>query len=375
MSKLPNVGTTIFSVMSKMAMDHGAINLAQGFPNFAIDEKLNDCFSSEAKSLIHQYAPMPGSNHLLNKIQKMNLRTYGKTYETSSQILVTAGATQALFTAFQAFVNRGDEVLLLDPAYDCYDPSIVLSGGEPIHVSLTKDFRPDWEKIKSKVNSKTKMIVINNPHNPAGTLWSENDYLALESLCEEFPSLLVLADEVYEYITFEKDFISIKQREKLAKKMICVSSFGKIFHITGWKIGYLIASEDLMIELKKVHQFLVFCVNNFGQEAIANYIEIADFDEISRIYKRKRDLFAENLKASRFDLLPCEGSFFQLASYANISQEPDTIFTERMVKEFGVAAIPVSVFNEDGTDHKIIRFCFAKEDETLIEAAKKLCKI
>lgn len=375
MSKLPNVGTTIFTVMSKMAVEHKAINLAQGFPNFSIDEKLNEALRISSESLLHQYAPMPGTPKLLAAISQMNEERYHTYFNPDSNILVTAGATQAIFLAIQTFVDEGDEVLMLDPCYDCYDPSVVLAKGTPVHVALDENYRVDWQAIKAAVTVQTRMIIINNPHNPAGTLWTLSDFEQLEALCELYPRLLVLADEVYEYITFEEDFHSIKTRTNLHHRMISVSSFGKTFHITGWKVGYLVASEHLIAEMKKVHQFLVFCVSSIAQEALGEYIPIADYPEISRLYQHKRDLFAKEMEASRFELLPCEGSFFQLASYRNISDESDLDFTRRLVEEFGVATIPTSVFYADKQDRKIIRFCFAKDDETLIESARRLCKV
>lgn len=375
MSKLPNVGTTIFTVMSKMANEYGAINLAQGFPNFAIDQRLNDFLKIEASSLQHQYAPMPGTQNLRVAIAEMNLKSYGKSYSIDTEILVTAGATQAIFTAIQALVKHGDEVVQLDPSYDCYEPAVVLAGGIPVRIHLSADFRADWNKIHDAVNDKTKMLIFNNPHNPAGTLWSKKDFQELTSLCDKYPKLLILSDEVYEFITFENDFISIKQYENLKERMICVSSFGKTFHVTGWKIGYLIAAEKWMVEIKKVHQFLVFCVNNSVQEALAKYALIADFEAISKMYGAKRDLFQAAMKNSRFQFLPCEGSFFQLADYSAISTENDTDFVQRLVKKHGVAAIPISAFYSKSPEQKIVRFCFAKDDLTLQKSAEILCKI
>ena len=375
MSKLPNVGTTIFTVMSKMANDFGAINLAQGFPNFAIDEKLNELVKTETSSLIHQYAPMPGSMNLRQAIVEMNQDTCDVKYSVDEEILVTAGATQAIFTTIQALINIGDEVVQLDPSYDCYEPAVTLAGGKSVRVNLNNEFRPDWNKINEVTNDKTRLLIINNPHNPMGTLWSREDFSALEILCAKYPKLLILSDEVYEYITFEKEFISIKSIESLRDRAICVSSFGKTFHITGWKIGYLVAPKEWMIEIKKVHQFLVFSVNSIAQEVIAKYIKIADYDHIKSLYQGKRDLFAQTMQNSRFNMLPCEGSFFQIADYSEISKGKDTEFVTDLVKDFGVATIPTSVFYQDDPDQQIIRFCFAKEDETLIQAAEKLCKI
>lgn len=375
MSKLPNVGTTIFTVMSKMANEYGAINLAQGFPNFAIDERLNDFLKIVASSPLHQYAPMPGNLNLREAIAKMNFDAYGKSFHPDSEILVTAGATQGIFTCIQALVENGDEVVQLDPSYDCYEPAVILAGGKPVRINLSPDFRPYWQKIKDTVNQNTKMLIINNPHNPAGTLWTLEDFRELISLCEKHPKLLILSDEVYEFITFENEFISIKHFDILRDRVICVSSFGKTFHVTGWKIGYLIAPEKLMVEIKKVHQFLVFCVNNGAQEALANYAQIADFGHIRSLYRAKRDLFQNAMKESRFQFLPCEGSFFQLANYREISKEKDTDFVQRLVKEFGIALIPVSAFYATPPDQQSVRFCFAKDDNTLLQSAKILCKI
>jgi methionine aminotransferase len=375
MSKLPNVGTTIFTVMSKMANEYGAINLAQGFPNFPIDERLNDFLRIESSSTLHQYAPMPGSLNLRNAIAEMNVSSYGKNYDVDTEILVTAGATQAIYTAIQALVNSGEEVVQLDPSYDCYEPAVILAGGIPVRVNLGLDFRPDWNKINDAISDKTKMLIINNPHNPAGTLWTKEDFKELSILCEKFPNLLILSDEVYEFISFEKEFLSIKQQDNLKDRMICVSSFGKTFHITGWKVGYLIAPEKLMVEIKKVHQFLVFCVNHAAQDAIAKYAQIADFGAIRTMYQAKRDLFENAMKESKFKFLPSEGSFFQLADYSEISKVEDKQFVQDLVKNHGVALIPVSAFYSTPPDQQIVRFCFAKDDATLLNSAEKLCKI
>lgn len=375
MSKLPNVGTTIFTVMSKMAQEYGAINLAQGFPNFSIDPNLSRLLEQPAESLKHQYAPMAGNPLLLEAISLMNLEHYGTIFRPENQILVTAGATQALSSTIQALVNFGEEVLILDPSYDCYDPCVRLAGGKPVHIALNDQYHVDWEKVNQAVNFKTKLFIINNPHNPAGTVWSELDFLELEKLCALHPDLIILSDEVYEYIYFEKGFISIKSRQQLANRMVCVSSFGKTFHITGWKIGYLVGPEHLVNEIKKVHQFQVFCVNSIGQEAIASYCQLAEYSSIKKMYQDKRDLFRTALKDSRLELLPCEGSFFQLAKYDAVSDQNDLNFTEWLTKEKGVASIPTSVFYENLQDRKVIRFCFAKDDETLLKSAEILCKI
>lgn len=373
MSKLPNVGTSIFSVMSKMALEHQAINLSQGFPNFPIDSKLTEIHSRivlEAQS--NQYCPMAGHPELLNGLQKLIFQSYGRTVNSATELLVTAGATQAIFTILQALAEKGDEVVVLDPCYDCYESAIILSGAKPVHVALKEDYLPDWNAIENAITPNTRFIITNDPHNPSGRMWSESDYEALEMLVEKNPRLLVLSDEVYEYITFEKKHISINQRTKLQERALSVSSFGKTFHITGWKIGYIVAPQSLMDEIKKVHQFLVFCVNSTAQATLATYLNEVNVQELGAFYKKKRDLFQSLMKGSRFELLPSEGTYFQLASYTSISNEDDITFTKRILTEHKVATIPVSVFNNDGRDLKHIRFCFAKTDDTLIQATELL---
>ena len=375
MSKLPNVGTTIFTVMSKLAVEHNAINLSQGFPNFPVDSELTDILQRIAADSIHQYAPMAGYPPLLVKIGSMTEKCYGRSSNPEKEVLVTAGATQAIFTIIQALVNSGEEVVILDPSYDCYEPPVILTGAKSIRVPLNDDFTPNWERIGASITSKTKLLIINNPHNPSGRVFNETDFVALEAIMDKFPNLILLSDEVYEYITFEKKHISINTREKIINRSVIVSSFGKTFHITGWKIGYIVAPENLMIEIKKVHQFLVFCVNSVAQVALSEYLDKIDVTQLGGFYQEKRDLFQNLMKTSRFDFLPSEGSYFQVASYAKISQETDVEFTKRLVTEFGVATIPISVFNANQQDQQLIRFCFAKDCETLTQAAERLCKI
>lgn len=373
MSKLPSVGTSIFSVMSKLALEHNAINLSQGFPNFPIDERLTSIHSRivlEGQS--NQYCPMAGHPQLLDGLQRLILQSYGRTVNPATELLVTAGATQAIFTILQALADKGDEVIILDPCYDSYESAIILSGAKSVHVALNEQYLPDWNAIENAITPNTRFILTNDPHNPSGRVWSESDYEALETLVEKNPHLLVLSDEVYEYITFEKKHISINQRPKLQDKALSVSSFGKTFHITGWKIGYIVAPQHLMDEIKKVHQFLVFCVNSTAQATLAAYLDVVTINELGRFYQQKRDVFQSLMSGSRFELLPSEGTYFQLASYANISDEDAITFTKRILTEHKVATIPVSVFNADGRDLKHIRFCFAKTDETLIQAAEKL---
>ncbi|MBC8883042.1 aminotransferase class I/II-fold pyridoxal phosphate-dependent enzyme [Flavobacterium piscinae] len=375
MLKLPNTSISIFTVMSKMANEYHAINLSQGFPNFPIDVRMTDIVTRLAKTDIHQYAPMAGYPPLLEKIAQLTLEHYQRKVNPSTEILITAGATEAIFATIQAFVQPQDEVIILDPSYDCYEMPIILSNAKPIRIALKDDYSPDFDLIKKHLSSKTRMLILNNPHNPSGKIWTEHDFIQLEKIIENFPNLLILSDEVYEFITFENKHISINTREKLKERSLIVSSFGKTLHLTGWKIGYLIAPEHLLKEVKKVHQYLVFSVNSLAQASINEYLTIFDVHEVAQLYLHKRNFFQNLLKETAFDLLPCEGTYFQTASYQNISDEKDLDFTKRLVTEFGVATIPLSVFYKDKTDLKRIRFCFAKEDELLMQATERLIKI
>lgn len=374
MSKLPHVSTSIFTVMSKMAVEYNAINLSQGFPNFPVDERLTQIISRLATEDVHQYTPMSGYPPLLAKIARLVKSSYQRDI-LETEILITAGATQAIFTTLLALLKQNDEVIILDPSYDCYEAPILLSNAKPIRVALNDDYTPNWNTIANAFSDKTKMIIINNPHNPTGKILNESDLENLELLLEKNPNALLLSDEVYEYITFEEKHISTHTRKKLLNRCITVSSFGKSFHITGWKIGYLIAPDYLMKEIKKVHQFLVFSVNSICQVAISDYLDWVDLNEISPFYQEKRDYFRALLKNSRFELMPCEGTYFQVVSYAKISNESDVDFCKRLITDYGVAAIPISTFYADGKDLKLIRFCFAKDNPTLEEAAKRLCEV
>lgn len=375
MSKLPKIGTSIFTVMSQMATENQAINLSQGFPNFPIDEQLTAIVSRLAKENVHQYTPMSGLPSLIEKIITLTKQSYNRTISAKDEVLITAGATEGIFATIQALVKTNDEVIILDPSYDCYEAPILLSNAKPVRVALNIDFTPNWVTINQSVTEKTKLIIINNPHNPTGKIWTHDDFEQLEKLVSAFPNLLVLSDEVYEYITFEEKHISVHQRPKLWEKCISISSFGKTFHITGWKIGYVIAPENIMKEIKKVHQFLVFSVNSISQYAINEYIENVDVKTISSFYQNKRDFFRNLMQKTRLKLLPCEGTYFQVASYSNISDENDLDFTKRLVTEFGVATIPISIFYANGNDNKCIRFCFAKDENTLIAATERLMKL
>jgi methionine aminotransferase len=375
MSKLPHIGTSIFTIMSKMATEFNAINLSQGFPNFPVDERLTDIVAKHAKENVHQYLPMSGYPPLLSKIAVLIKNSYERIIQPETELLITAGATQAIFTTIQALVETNDEVIILDPSYDCYEAPILLCNAKPIRVALNDDYTPNWYRIERAFNSKTKMIIINNPHNPTGKILKESDFEILESLLEKYPKIIVLSDEVYEYITFEQKHISAHSREKLLNRCAMISSFGKSFHVTGWKVGYLVAPEYLMKEIKKVHQFLVFSVNSICQVAISEYLDFVSVNEIGKFYEEKRDYFRHLLKDSKFNLMPCEGTYFQVASYASISDKSDVDFCKWLISEHGVAAIPISTFYADGKDLKLIRFCFAKDHATLEAAAKRLCAI
>lgn len=374
-TKLPKVGTTIFTTMSQMANEYQAINLSQGFPNFPIDPIIEELLAKNSKENVHQYAPMAGLPSLLDGIAQMVHRVYKREINPATEILVTAGATQGIFAALQALVHLGDEVVILDPAYDCYGPAVHLAGGRAIHIPMREDFTIDWRELRQTVNQKTRILIINNPHNPSGKMMDQSDYDALVQVMIDHPNLILCSDEVYEFITFEKTHFSAHNHEILRNRSVIVSSFGKTFHLTGWKVGYLIAPEYILKEIKKVHQYLVFSVNSVAQKTLADYISTTDVTTLGKFYQDKRDRFKELMAKSKFEFLPSEGTYFQTVKYQAISDLPDVQFCEWMVKEVGVAAIPLSVFYEELTDYHTIRFCFAKTDDTIIQAAERLCKI
>lgn len=373
-SKLPNVGISIFTSISKLANESKSLNLAQGFPNFSVDKNLVNIIKSVSQKDVHQYCPMQGNEMLRFEIKKLIKKTYKRNLETEN-ILITAGATQGIFTCIQALVKENDEVVILDPSYDCYETPVLLCGAKSIRIPLDINYSPNWNQISDSINEKTRMLIINNPHNPSGKTWKKEDFNSLVTLLKKYPNLLVLSDEVYEFITYEKNHLSIHSFPMLHERCISVSSFGKTLHITGWKIGYLIAPKHLMSEIIKVHQYLVFCVNSLSQHVLLQFLPSFDAKKIRSLYQQKKDLFLSNLKKSRFQILPCEGSYFQSVSYNEISNKKDTEFVHDLIIKHKVAAIPFSVFNKDGKDNKTIRFCFAKDDQTLIKASKILCKI
>ena len=373
-SRLPRVGTTIFSVMSRLAAQYGAINLSQGFPDFSAPPALFELVAKHMHAGANQYALMAGAAPLREAIAEKVSALYGLTYDVEQEITVTAGATQAIFTAVAALVRPGDEVIVFEPVYDSYVPSIELNGGRAVPCRLTfPDYRPDWKQVRALVTPKTRMIIINSPHNPSGAVWTAEDMRALEALVRG-TNIVIVSDEVYEHIVFDgQRHESVVRYPGLAERSFVVSSFGKTYHVTGWKIAYCLAPRELMAEFRKAHQFVVFCVNQPMQLALAEfmqekerYLGLADF------YQAKRDFFRKQLEGSRFVPLPCPGTYFQSVRYDAISEEPDRAFVERLTKAHGVAAIPFSAFYRDGRDDRVIRFCFAKNDETLARAGEKL---
>ncbi len=373
-SKLPNIETSIFAKMSKMAAEHNALNLSQGFPNFPSDPALNALVDQAMSDGFNQYAPMPGDFGLRMEISKKIENLHNHFYNPETEITITAGATQAIFTIIAASISKGDEVIIFTPAYDCYAPTVELFGGKIVPVQLKPPFyKVDWEEVSDKISSKTKMIIINSPHNPSGMLFSKEDMLQLQNLAEK-NDLLVLSDEVYEHIIFDGNVHqSASKFEALAKRSFITASFGKTFHNTGWKMGYCAAPENLMKEFQKVHQFVVFCVNHPVQKALATYLkDESHYLKLSDFYQQKRDFFLNLMKGSNFKIIPSKGTYFQMLDFSEISNENDIAFAEKLTKEFKIATIPTSVFNEGKKDFKQIRVCFAKTDETLAEAAQIL---
>lgn len=376
-SKLPTVGTTIFSVMSKLSQEKGAINLSQGFPNFDVDSELIELIYSAMKNGHNQYAPMQGYLPLREAIGEKLDNLYSMRYNAEDEITITAGATQAIYTAISAFVKEGDEVIIFTPAYDCYAPAVELNGGKTVYFQLHgPEFKIDWEEVKKLVNRKTRMILINTPHNPTGTILSAHDMLQLERITKG-SDILILSDEVYEHIIFDGyEHQSVARFPHLAERSLIVYSFGKTFHATGWKLGYIVGPAALMVEFRKVHQFNVFSANTPIQVALAKYIQNENtYIGISSFYQAKRDIFNAALKNSRFILRPSAGTYFQLLDYSNISDQKEVDLAKSITEEIGVASIPVSVFYHNPKENKVLRFCFAKTDETLLEAADRLCKI
>lgn len=376
-SKLPGTGTNIFSVMSKLAEEHQAINLSQGFPDYDCDPKLIEFVADAMRQGFNQYAPMTGLPALREVIaEKMNT-LYGANYHPETEVNITAGGTQAIFTALSAYIHPGDEVIIFEPAYDAYAPTIKLLGGlvKPYELA-PPNYEIDWEMVKKLFSANTKMIILNSPQNPTGCVLSEKDIKALIKLTKN-TDIMILSDEVYEHIIFDgKQHHSVALYPELRERSFIVASFGKLLHTTGWKLGYCLAPEQLMKEFRKVHQFNVFSVNTPMQVGIAHYLkDPQSYLGLSAFFQQKRDLFRNLLAETKFKLLPCDGSYFQCVSYEHLSDEKDVAMAERLIKEYGVASIPVSAFYLRNTDHHILRFCFAKKQETLEKAVERLVKL
>lgn len=376
-SKLPNVGTTIFSTMSKMANDFGAINLAQGFPDFPVSPALIDGVHHYMKQGFNQYAPMPGVPVLLSAIADKTERCYGWRPNEAQEITVTCGAIEAINSAVSALIHAGDEVIIMDPAYDAYEPIVNLQGATAIGVSLRQpDYSIDWEGVKAKITNRTRMIMINTPHNPSGAIICADDLKQLEEITRG-TDILVLSDEVYEHIVFDgESHESVLKSEALRARSIVTSSFGKTFHATGWRMGYLIAPSELMVEVRKVHQYNTFTIHTATQYAIADHLKSPEnYESVAAMYQQKRDYFLSQMADSKFKPVPAKGTYFQLMNYSAISDMHDVEFAAWLTQEIGVATIPMSVFYQDKQDNKVLRICFAKGEETLAAAAKKLCAL
>jgi methionine aminotransferase len=376
-SKLPGVGTTIFSIMTAHANEQMAINLAQGFPDFNCNPDLVKLVNAAMKKGLNQYAPMPGVLTLREKIAAKTENLYGAVYNPETEVTITPGGTHALYAAISAIVGEGDEVIVLEPCYDSYIPAIELNGGRPIFYELKyPDFKVDWNEVKRLINFKTRMVIINTPHNPTGAVLEADDMLQLQKILDN-TDVVVLSDEVYEHIIFDNvQHQSVARFPKLAERSIIVSSFGKTYHTTGWKMGYVLAPADITKEFRKVHQFIAFSANTPIQHALAEFIDQKQhYMELSAFYQEKRDYFQKLVAGSNFKILPCKGSYFQMLNYAKITQERDVDFAIRLTKEYKVASIPTSVFYKMKTDNNLLRFCFAKSNETLEKAAEKLMKV
>ena len=376
-TKLPNVGTTIFTVMSALALEKNAVNLGQGFPDFNCDPKLIKDVTDSMNRGQNQYPPMLGVADLREAVASKVKALYGHSYNAASEITITAGATQAIITAVLAVVHAGDEVIVLEPCYDSYVPNIELAGGVVVRVPLTPGtFRPDFDKIAAAMTPKTRAIIVNSPHNPSGTVWSREDMLKLQDILAP-TNVILISDEVYEHMVFDgQDHQSAARFPGLAARAFIVSSFGKTYHVTGWKVGYVAAPAVLTAEFRKVHQFNVFTVNTPVQYGLAAYMgDAKPYLELPAFYQRKRDLFREGLKRTKFKVLPSEGTYFQCVEISDVSDLKEADFCKWLTSEIGVAAIPLSAFYGNGFDQRVVRFCFAKKDETLNLALDRLAKL
>ncbi len=371
--KLPEWGTSIFTIMSRMAVNHNAINLAQGFPDFNCNEELLELVHHFQKKGYNQYAPMQGVLNLRKSISEKIEKLYGKLYDFENEITITAGATQALFTAITSVVEPGDEVILFEPAYDSYVPDILSNGGIPVYIPLNpNDYSYNWDLVRKKISNKTKVIILNSPHNPTGSLITQEDVNELEKITKG-TDILIVSDEVYEHITFDyKKHFSLSGSEELAKRTFVISSFGKTYHTTGWKMGYCAAPEILTKEFRKMHQFIVFSANTPIQYAYAEFMKQEEkYLSLGKFYEQKRNVFLNEIRNTEFKTKPCDGTYFQLLDYSLISDKHDMEFAEWMTKEIGVAVIPLSPFYEDKKSRSLVRICFAKSDEILKDAAAK----
>ena len=376
-SKLPQVGTTIFTVMSALANELGAVNLSQGFPDYETSPELIELVNQAMKNGYNQYAPMAGVMSLREEISKKTEKLYGAYYNPDTEITITAGGTQAIYTAITTVIHPNDEVIIFEPAFDCYAPAIKVAGGIVKSLELEPpDYKINWEMVKRLINNRTRMIILNSPHNPTATILQQEDIKELSAIVKD-QDILILSDEVYEHLIYDgQSHLSMARYPELKERSFIVASFGKPFHATGWKVGYCMAPAYLMNEFRKVHQFLVFCVNAPMQVGIAEYLKNEHhYLSLKDFFQQKRDYFREALKSSRFELLPCSGSYFQSVRYGRISEEKDADLAIRLTKEVGVASIPVSAFYNMGTDHHVLRFCFAKRQETLDKAVDRLIKV
>ncbi|WP_312624516.1 pyridoxal phosphate-dependent aminotransferase [Scandinavium sp.] len=377
-SKLPNLGTTIFTQMSALALEHKAINLSQGFPDFDGPRFLQERLAHHVAQGANQYAPMTGVPALREAIAAKTAELYGHAPDANTDITVTAGATEALYAAITALVREGDEVICFDPSYDSYAPVVELSGGILKRIALQPPhFRVDWQAFAALLSDKTRLVILNTPHNPSATVWQKSDFDALwQAIAER--EIYVISDEVYEHICFaEEGHASVLAHPQLRERAVAVSSFGKTFHMTGWKVGYCVAPAEISAELRKVHQYLTFAVNTPAQLALADMLRTQPehYRELPEFYRARRDVFINALANSRLEILPCEGTYFLLADYSAISNLDDVSFCQWLTKEVGVAAIPLSVFCADPFPHKLIRLCFAKQESTLLAAAERLCQL
>lgn len=377
-SKQPHIGTTIFTVMSKLANDHGALNLSQGFPNFECSSKLIELVEKYLRKGMNQYAPLSGIQPLREIIAQKTSELYGISYHPDQEVTIVSGATEALYAAITAVVQTGDEVILLEPNYDSYEPAVRLNGGIPVYVTLTPEnnYQIDWSVVKAKITEKTKLILLNTPHNPTGTVMSKDDLEQLAAIVKD-TNIFIVSDEVYEHIIFDgHNHWSPIRHPELQKRTFVCGSFGKTFHVTGWKVGYCLAPQQLSEEFRKVHQWLTFSTVTPIQYALAEFLQEPDnYLSVSKFYQEKRDKFISCIQGSRFEWTPASGSFFQCVNYSKITDENDLALAQRLTKEIGVASIPVSVFYHQKNDYKILRFCFAKDNQTLEIAGERLSKL